>query len=96
VIAALGKLFKEKTMGELEKFVGCHIIDTIDNDSVWIHQTHLLKNIKENFKTVLGNRKMIYTTQSAPKTLFICIKEGDPLVAPERQRKVRMRIGILL
>jgi hypothetical protein len=28
VINALGKVFKVKTMGEMEKFVGCHIIDT--------------------------------------------------------------------
>jgi hypothetical protein len=38
VISALGKSFKVKTMGVMENFVGCKIIDTIDKDGVWIHQ----------------------------------------------------------
>jgi hypothetical protein len=50
VISALGKVFKEKTISEMEKFVGCHIIDTIDKDLVWIHQPKLLKNLKENLR----------------------------------------------
>jgi hypothetical protein len=62
VIAALVKPFKVKTMGEMETFVGCHIIDTIDKDGVWIHQPKLLKNLKENFKHNLGDTKRIYTT----------------------------------
>jgi Reverse transcriptase (RNA-dependent DNA polymerase) len=32
VIEALCKSFKVKTMGEMRKFVGCHIIDTPDKD----------------------------------------------------------------
>jgi hypothetical protein len=71
VIAALGKVFKVKAMGEMENFVGFHIIDTIDKDSVWIHQPKLLKHFKENFKNILGDAKRIYTTPSAPETLII-------------------------
>jgi hypothetical protein len=37
VIEALSQSFKLKTMGELRKFVGCHIIDTTDKEVVWIH-----------------------------------------------------------
>jgi hypothetical protein len=85
VISALGKVFKVKTMGEMEKFGGCHIIDTIDKDDVWIHQPKLLNNLKENFKNILGDTNRIYTTPSAPKTLIIRPKEGDPLVTPKRQ-----------
>jgi hypothetical protein len=48
VISALWKSFKVKTKGEMENFVGCKIIDTIDKDGVWIHQPKLLKNFKEN------------------------------------------------
>jgi hypothetical protein len=83
LISALGKVFKIKTMGEMEKFVGCHIIDTIDKDGVWIHQPNILNNLKENFKKILGDTKRIYTTPSAPKTLIIPPKEGDPLVTPK-------------
>jgi Reverse transcriptase (RNA-dependent DNA polymerase) len=34
VIEALSKSFKVKTMGEMIKFVGCHIIDTADKEGV--------------------------------------------------------------
>jgi hypothetical protein len=56
LIFALGKVFKVKTMGEMKMFVGCHNIDTIDKDCVWIHQQKLLKHLKENFKNILGDR----------------------------------------
>jgi hypothetical protein len=38
VIEALSKSFKVKTIGEMSKFVGCHIMDTTDKEGVWIHQ----------------------------------------------------------
>jgi Reverse transcriptase (RNA-dependent DNA polymerase) len=38
VIEALSKSLKVKTMGEMSKFVGCHIMDTTDKEGVWIHQ----------------------------------------------------------
>jgi hypothetical protein len=44
VISALGKVFNVNTMGEMETFVGCHIMDTIDKDGVCIHHPKLLKN----------------------------------------------------
>jgi hypothetical protein len=37
VISNLCKVFKVKTMGEMDKFKFCHIMDTIDKDGVWIH-----------------------------------------------------------
>jgi hypothetical protein len=84
VNSALGKVSKSKTMGEIEKCGGCHIIDTLDKDGDWIHQPKLLKNIKDNFKNIEGDIKRIYTSYPAPKTLIIRPKEGDPLVTPER------------
>jgi hypothetical protein len=90
VISALGKVFKIKTMGKMEKFVGCHFFDTIDKYGVWIHQPKLLKNLKENFKNLLGDTKRVYTTPSALNTLIIHPEEGDPLVTPERQKQFRM------
>jgi hypothetical protein len=53
VIKALGIPFKVKTMGDMSKFVACHIIDTTDNEGDWFHQPKLLKNLKENFKDLI-------------------------------------------
>jgi hypothetical protein len=96
VISALGKVFKVKTMGEMEKFVGCLIFDTIDKDGVRIHQPKLLKNLKEKFMHLLGDTKRIYMIPAAPKTLIIRPKYGDPLVTPERQNQFRRGVGMLL
>jgi hypothetical protein len=75
VISALDKLLKVKTIGKMEKFDGCHIIDTVAKDGVWIHQPDLLKNLKENFKNMQGDTKRTYTTPSAPKTLILRPKQ---------------------
>jgi hypothetical protein len=42
VIEALSKSFNVKTMGEMNMFVGCLIIDTTDKEGGWIHQPNLL------------------------------------------------------
>jgi Reverse transcriptase (RNA-dependent DNA polymerase) len=64
VISALGKSFKVKTMGEIENFVGCKIIETVDKDGVWIHQPKLLKNLKENFASIVADTTRIFKTPS--------------------------------
>jgi hypothetical protein len=71
----------------MENFVGCQIIDTIDKDGVWIHQPNLLKNLKENFKSIIGDTARI---------LIIRPKECDPLISPEKQKTFRMGVGMLL
>jgi hypothetical protein len=50
-MSALGKVLKVKTMGEMKNIVGCHIIDTVDKDVVWINQSKLLKYLKETSST---------------------------------------------
>jgi hypothetical protein len=67
----------------------------MDKDGDWIHQPKLLKNLKENFKNILGDTKRIHTTPSAPKTLIVRPKEDDPLVTPERLKQFRMGVGML-
>jgi hypothetical protein len=96
VMAALGKVFKVKNMGEMEKFVGCHIIDTIEKDGVWIHQPKLLKNLKKNLKDILGDTKSIFKSPSAPNTVIIRPQEGDPLVTPERQKQFRIGVNFTI
>jgi Reverse transcriptase (RNA-dependent DNA polymerase) len=71
VIEALGNTYKVKSMGEMDKFVGCQIIDTPDKDGVWIHQLKLLKNLKINFEELLEDTTRVFKTPSAPKTLII-------------------------
>jgi hypothetical protein len=60
VIEALSKSFKVKTMGELSKFVGCHIMDTTAKEGVWIHQPKLLKNLKENIKDLIKESARVF------------------------------------
>jgi hypothetical protein len=53
VIEALSISSKVNTMGEMNKFVGCHIIDTTTKDGDWIHQPKLLQNLKAIFKDLI-------------------------------------------
>jgi hypothetical protein len=55
----------------------------------------LLKNLKENFTSIVGDSTRTFKTPSAPKTLIIRPKEGDPLNSPERQKTFRMGVGML-
>jgi hypothetical protein len=71
VIEALGTTFKVKSMGEMDKFIGCHIIDTPDKDGDWIHQTKLLIYLKINFEEILEDTTRVFRTPSDPKTLLI-------------------------
>jgi hypothetical protein len=70
----------------MENFVGYKIIDTIDKDGVCMHQPNLLKKLKENFKSIIGDTARI---------LIIRPKEGDPLISPEKQKTFRMGVGII-
>jgi Reverse transcriptase (RNA-dependent DNA polymerase) len=96
VIEALSKSFKVKNMGEMNKFVGCHIIDTTDKVGVWIHQPKLLKNLMANFKDLIEESARVFKTPSASKSLIIRPEDGDPLISPENQKNVRMGVGMLL
>jgi hypothetical protein len=70
VIEALGNTFKVKSMGEMNKFVGCQIIDTPDKEGIWIHQPKLLNNLKINFEEILEDTTRVFKTPSAPKTIY--------------------------
>jgi hypothetical protein len=53
VIEALSNSFKVKPMSGVNKFVGCHIIDTTNKDAVWNHQPKLLKHLTANYKDLI-------------------------------------------
>jgi hypothetical protein len=96
VIEALSKSFKVKIMGEMNKFVGCHIIDTTDKEGISIHQPKLLTNIKANCEDIIEESARVLKTPSAPKTLIMRPKDCDPLISPEQQKQTRMGVGMLL
>jgi hypothetical protein len=83
-------------MHEMNKFVGCHIRDTTDKDGVWIHQPKLLKNLNASFKDLIEDNVRVFKTTSAPKTLIIRPKDGDPLISPEKKKQFRMGVGMIL
>jgi hypothetical protein len=96
VIEALGKIFKVQSIGKLDKFVRCYIIHTVEKDCVWIHQTKLLKNLKDKLKFLIAETAWIYKTPLAPKTFIKDKKEGDPLITPKQENQFRMGFGMLL
>jgi hypothetical protein len=53
---ALSKSFKVNTMGEMSKFVGCHIIDTTDKEGVWILQREY-----KSFQDSISSKDLDYT-----------------------------------
>jgi hypothetical protein len=53
------------------------------------------KDVEEfkKIKNIIGERKSIYLTPSAPTKLIICL-EGDLPITPERQKQFRMGVGM--
>jgi hypothetical protein len=47
ILQALGNSFKVKSLGAMEHFVGCHIIEAANQEALWIHQPKLLKNLQK-------------------------------------------------
>jgi hypothetical protein len=83
-------------MGEMNKFVGFHIIDTTEKEGVWNHQPKLLKNLKAHFNDIIEESASAFKTPSAPKTLIMRTNGCDPLISPEQQKQFRMGVGKLL
>jgi Reverse transcriptase (RNA-dependent DNA polymerase) len=50
VTEALSQSFKVTTIGEMSKFVECHIIKTGDKDGVWIQKTKIAQESKGELK----------------------------------------------
>ena len=95
LIKALGKDFKVKYLGKLEHFVGCHIIENVNKDTIWIHQPKLIKHLKAEFGHMIQTDQ-VYPTPASPKTMCMRPQEGDPLITPEEQTVFRSGVGMLL
>ena len=93
IINGLSKDFNIKSMGKMEHFVGCHIIDK--ENQTWIHQPKLLTSLRKGFKEYIKDIRT-FKTPAAPKTVIMRPQEGDPTIAPDKQRKFRSGVGMLL
>ena len=49
LVSGLSEDFKVKYLGQMEHFVGCHLIENKEKDTLWIHQPKLMKNLKTHF-----------------------------------------------
>jgi hypothetical protein len=66
LVQALSKDFKAKYLGALEHFVGCHVIENVKRDTIWIHQPKLIKHLKESYSDLIETTRN-YKTPASPK-----------------------------
>jgi hypothetical protein len=88
-------LTQVKCLGALEHFVGCHVIENVKRDTIWIHQLKLIKHLKESYSDLIETAR-IYKTPASPKTTIMRRKEDDPLISSGDQSKYRSVVGMLL
>jgi len=96
VIEALSQVVKVKDLGEMKHFVGCHIIESNDSKTIYIHQPKLLKHLEDEFRSKLPTTKRFYGTPGAPKTVIMRPEKGDPLISKIQQTTFRSGVGMLL
>jgi hypothetical protein len=94
VLTVLSKAFKVKTLGKMEHFVGCHIIQNKSKDTIYIHQPKLIKHLDEAFGFLMPSR--VFKTPAAPKTVIMRPQEGDPRISANEQSIYRSGVGMLL
>jgi hypothetical protein len=95
VLDSLANAFVVKSMGEMEYFVGCRIIEDKSQKTIWIHQPKLLTNLSKHFDDVVSQTRSTHTP-AAPRTSIVRPTPGDPLITPEEQRRFRTGVGMLL
>jgi hypothetical protein len=71
---------------QLKNFVGCHIIENKEKDTIYIHQPKLIKHLEEEFGSDVTTGK-VNITPGAPKYVVMRPEKGDPLLTPEQQTK---------
>ena len=95
VLNALAKEFKIKDLGEMIHFVGCHLRESSDKKTIWIHQPKLIKHLKKEFKDLIITER-VFRTPAAPKTVIMRPDENDPVISSADQTKYRSGVGMLL
>jgi hypothetical protein len=80
----------------MEHFVGCHIIESANQEALWIHQPKLLKNLNKHFGSTVAEIGRTYPTPASPRFVATRPLEGDPVLEPTEQKKFRTGVGMLL
>jgi hypothetical protein len=95
VLKALSKLVEIKDLGKIKHFVGCHVIESPLDNTIYIHQPKLLKHLQEEFGK-LANTSRCHNTPGAPKTVIMRPDKTDPVIDATRQSSFRSAVGMLL
>jgi Reverse transcriptase (RNA-dependent DNA polymerase) len=80
LIQALNKDFKVKHLGPLEHFVGCHVIENVKRDTIWIRPPKLIKHLKESYSDLVKTTR-VYKTPRSPKTTITRPKEDNLFIS---------------
>jgi hypothetical protein len=84
-----------KDLGNMEHFVGCHLIESADKKTIYIHQPKLIKHLEDTFGSLVKTNSC-NLTPGAPKTVIMRPQPEDPKLNPEEQTKYRSGVGMLL
>jgi hypothetical protein len=95
LVSGLSEDFKVKYLGDMEYFVGCRLITNPENDTLWIHQPKLIKNLKVHFGELVKSVK-IFTTPAIARNIILRPTEEEMVVSEEDQRTYRSGVGMLL
>ena len=87
VLENLSKEFQVKELGEMKHFVGCHIIENKNRDTIWINQPKLIKNLEENFRSFITSEK-VYKTPASPRFIVIRPIKDDPVISLKLRAKI--------
>jgi hypothetical protein len=96
VISAWSEMVKVKPLGPLKNFVGCHLIRSADNKTIYIHQPKLLKHLEESFGQFCEKGNRYFLTPAAPKTVIVRPEKDMPLLSVTNQTQYRSGVGMLL
>jgi Reverse transcriptase (RNA-dependent DNA polymerase) len=75
VMTALCKTFQVKDLGSMKHFVGCHLIENEEENTIYIHQPKLIKHLEEEFVSYVTTGKI---TPGAPIYVVMRPEKGDP------------------
>ena len=95
VLSSLKKEFTVKDLGEMKKFIGCHLMENKAKDTIWIHQPKLLKHLEESFKPLMKTER-VFKTPAAPNTIIMRPEKDAPLISSKDQTLYRSGVVMLL
>ena len=95
LVSGLSEDFKVKYLGQMEHFVGCHLIENKEKDTLWIHQPKLMKNLKTHFGQLIESVRF-FSAPAIPRTVIIRPNAEEKKLSMEDQTKFRSGVGMLL